>query len=254
VIDLHCHLLPGVDDGSRSVEQSVEVLRRMQEAGVTAVCLTPHHSSGRVAAGIPASHDAAFAALSAQAPDGNALSRGVELMLDRSVSPVLLEHPGLTLAGTRYLLVEFPRIAAAPAVANALQQLTQLGLVPVLAHPERYSSCSPGAVRRWKSVGAVMQVDAATLLSGRGRGARARELLAHGLADIMAADNHGDDRMLGTTYRFLCEEGAAQQADLLARGNPAAILVGQEELVPVPPFEVKTAFLDRLRNMLGEDQ
>jgi protein-tyrosine phosphatase len=254
VIDLHCHLLPGVDDGSRSVEQSVEVLRRMQEAGITAVCLTPHHSSGRVAAGIPASHDAAFAALSAQAPDGIALSRGVELMLDRSVSPELLEHPGLTLAGTRYLLVEFPRIAAAPAVANALQQLTQLGLVPVLAHPERYSSCSPGAVRRWKSVGAVMQVDAATLLSGRGRGARARELLAHGLADIMAADNHGDDRMLGTTYRFLCEEGAAQQADLLARGNPAAILVGQEELVPVPPFEVKTAFLDRLRNMLGEDQ
>ena len=253
MIDLHCHLLPGVDDGSRSVEQSVDVLRRMQEAGVTAVCLTPHHSSGRVAAGIPASHDAAFAALSEQAPDGVALSRGVELMLDRSVSPELLEHPGLTLAGTRYLLVEFPRIAAAPAVANALLQIAQLGLVPVLAHPERYSSCSPSAVRRWKSVGAVMQVDAPTLLSGRGRGARARELLAHGLADIMAADNHGDDRMLGTTYRFLCEQGATQQADLLARGNPAAILAG-EELAPVPPFEVKTAFLDRLRNMLGEDE
>jgi protein-tyrosine phosphatase len=253
VIDLHCHLLPGVDDGSRSVKQSVEVLRRMQEAGVTAVCLTPHHSSGRVAAGIPASHDAAFAALSAQAPDGIALSRGVELMLDRSVSPELLEHPGLTLAGTRYLLVEFPRLAASPAVASALQQITQLGLVPVLAHPERYSGCSPGAVRRWKAVGAVMQVDASTLLSGRGRGKRARELLALGLADIMAADNHGDDRMLGTTYRFLCEQGAGQQADLLARANPGAILA-DEALVPVPPFEIKTAFLDRLRNMLGEDE
>lgn len=253
MIDLHCHLLPGVDDGSRSVKQSVDVLRRMQEAGITAVCLTPHHSSGRVAGGIPAAHDAAFAALSAEAPDGIALSRGVELMLDRSVSPELREQPGLTLAGTRYILVEFPRLAAAPAVANALQQITQLGLVPVLAHPERYSGCSPGAVRRWKAAGAVMQVDAPTLLSGRGRGRRARELVALGLADIMAADNHGDDRMLGTTYGFLCEQGAAQQADLLARANPGAILA-DEALAPVPPFEIKTAFLDRLRNMLGEDE
>ena len=69
----------------------------------------------------------------------------------------------------------------------------------------------------------------------------------------MAADNHGDDRMLGPTYSFLCEQGAGQQADLLARDNPAAILANGE-LTPVPPFEVKTAFLDRLRNMLGEDE
>jgi len=77
VIDLHCHLLPGVDDGSRTVEQSVRVLTAMQESGVTAVCLTPHHTIGRLSQGLPPSHDDAFAALSAAAPDGVRLHRGV---------------------------------------------------------------------------------------------------------------------------------------------------------------------------------
>ena len=51
MIDLHSHLLPGVDDGSKSVEQSLRVLDAMREAGVTAICLTPHHSVGRLSGG-----------------------------------------------------------------------------------------------------------------------------------------------------------------------------------------------------------
>jgi protein-tyrosine phosphatase len=254
VIDLHCHLLPGVDDGSRSVEQSVRVLREMQEAGVTAVCLTPHHSVGRLAGGIPGVHDSQFGALLSRAPRGIKLLRGVELMLDRPVTIELTTQPGLTLAGTRYILVEFPRLVALPAVGAALHQIVQLGLIPVLAHPERYRACSPEAVRLWKSVGAVMQVDAMTLLAARsGRGQRARALLADGLADIMAADNHGDDRMIGTAYRYLAEQGGELQGDLLARRNPGAILSG-EPLEPVPPLAIRTRLLDRLKQILGEEE
>lgn len=253
MIDLHCHLLPGVDDGARSVDQAVRVLEAMQGAGVTAVCLTPHFSMGRIAGRIPAAHEVAFDELTLRAPQAIELHRGVELMLDRPVTAELLDCPGLTLAGGRYILVEFTRMVAVPAVTNALYQLVQLGLVPVLAHPERYQACEPATVTQWRSVGAVMQVDATTLLTGRGRGRRARELLGHGLADIIAADNHGDDRMLGTAYRYLCEQGAEHQADLLARNNPGAILEGGK-LAPVPPFTVKTAFLDRLKQLLGDEE
>lgn len=253
MIDLHSHLLPGVDDGSRTVEQSVAVLHEMQASGVTAICLTPHHSVGRLERGLPASHDAAFAALCAAAPAGVRLCRGVELMLDRPVTSRLREMPGLTLGDSRYILVEFTRLVSVPAVSNALHQIVQLGLVPVLAHPERYRSCSPYAVRQWKAVGALMQVDATTLMTGRGRGQRARELLAHGLADIMAADNHGDDRMMSTAYRFLAEEGGTGQADLLARRNPGAILEGGE-LVPVPPITLKTGLIDRLKQLWGNQE
>jgi protein-tyrosine phosphatase len=253
VIDLHSHLLPGVDDGSRTVEQSVAVLTAMQAAGVTGICLTPHHSVGRLSRGIPAAHDKAFAALQAVAPAGITLYRGVELMLDRPVTPQLRELPGLTLGNTRYILVEFTRLVAVAAVSNAMHQVVQLGLVPVLAHPERYRACTPYAVRQWKAAGALMQVDAMTLLTGRGRGQRARDLLANGLADIMAADNHGDDRMLGTAYRFLAEAGGAGQADLLARKNPGAIIEGGE-VEPVPPFTLKTGLMDKLKQLLGDEE
>ena len=253
MIDLHCHLLPGVDDGSRSVEQSVRVLTSMQESGVSAVCLTPHHTVGNVSRGIPEAHDTAFAALSAAAPAGITLHRGVELMLDRPVTPEIRDRREIRIAGTRYILVEFSRLTALPSISNALYQIVQLGLIPLLAHPERYAACSTEAVRHWKSLGAIMQVDATTLLTARGRGRRARDLLAAGLADIIAADNHGDDRLLGAGYRFLCESGGSSQAGLLARENPGAIL-SDGLVVPVAPMTFKTGLLDRLRNLLEDGE
>ena len=251
MIDLHCHLLPGVDDGSRSVEQSVRVLTTMRESGVTAVCLTPHHTVGRLSRGLPPEHDTAFEVLSAAAPAEVALHRGVELMLDRAVPPELADHPEVRLGGTRYILVEFTRLTALSSIANALHQIGQLGMVPVLAHPERYAACTLESARHWKSLGAVMQVDATTVLTSRGRGRRARELLADGLADIIAADNHGDDRLITAGYRFLCEAGGSSQADYLARRNPAAILA-DAELEPVAPLMFKTGLIDKLRYLLED--
>jgi protein-tyrosine phosphatase len=253
VIDLHCHLLQGVDDGSRTIEQSIRTLTLMRENGTTAVCLTPHFSVGRIGKGLPPAHNSAFAELVTRAPAGVALHRGVELLLDRPVRPELLDHPELTLGGTRFVLVEFTRLAATASITNALRQVLQLGLVPVLAHPERYQACSPLAVSQWKADGAIMQVDATTLLSGRGRGQRARTLLAHGLADILAADNHGDDRLLKTACVYLAEHNGGEQAELLTERNPAAILANAE-LEPVPPLEIKTPLFDRLKTMLGGDE
>jgi tyrosine-protein phosphatase YwqE len=108
-------------------------------------------------------------------------------------------------------------------------------------------------VHHWKSLGAVMQVDATTILTSRGRGRRARELLAAGLADIIAADNHGDDRTLGTAYRFLCEAGGSSAADILSRRNPLAILE-DGELEPVPPLPFKKGLMETLRNLFDEGE
>lgn len=248
MIDLHSHLLPAVDDGSRSVAQSVGVLREMARCGVTDVCLTPHLTATRAEAGVPPRHDAAFDALRAAAPERPRLHRGAEVMLDRPLGPLAAAHPGVRLGGSRYILVEFPRLVAAAAVARALAHVVWLGLVPVLAHPERYVSCSVEAVRRWRSLGARMQVDATTLLSLRGRGLRARRLVAAGLADIIAADNHGDGRTLLAGRRLLEEHGGLVQAEILATRNPAAILEDRE-LEPVPPLALKASLLERLRRL-----
>jgi protein-tyrosine phosphatase len=249
VIDLHSHLLPAVDDGSRSVEQSVKVLNEMARQGITDVCLTPHLQAGRAEAGPPSAHSRAFEALRAEAPVLPRLHRGAEVMLDRPVTrPVALAR-NITLAGTRYILVEFPRLVAHDIVTNALTQVVQLGLIPVLAHPERYSCCSPDAVRQWRGIGARMQVDATTLLAPQARGQRARQLVAEGLADIMAGDNHGDDRTVATGADFLKAQDGAEQVELLAVRNPMAIL-NDSPTSPVPSLRIRESWMKRIKYFL----
>jgi len=253
VIDLHSHLLPGVDDGSRSVAQSVRVMTELVARGVTDICLTPHVRAGELAKAPPASHEAAYAALQSAAPPLPRLHRGAEVMLDR---PLPGNAPGVqryTIGGTRYILVEFPRMVAFDVVTTALGRVVDTGLLPLLAHPERYTCCSPEAVARWREIGACMQVDATTLLSTQSRGQRARTLVSAGLADIIAADNHGDDRSIGTGRQFLESQDGAEQADLLTRVNPRAIL-DDAALTPVPPLEIRRSWMQKIRQLLEGGQ
>lgn len=249
MIDLHSHLLPGVDDGSRSVEQSLKVLDLMAQHGVTDVCLTPHTLAGRAEAGVHPAHDSAFEALRAQAPPTPRLHRGAEVMLDRPLSRTVATARKITLGGSRYMLVEFPRLVPYDTVSNALAQVVELGVAPILAHPERYSCCSPEAVRQWKSIGAGMQVDATTLLMSQARGQRARQLVSEGLADILAGDNHGDDRTVATGARFLAAQDGAEQVELLVVRNPASIL-SDGRLTPVPPLRIRQSWMRRIKEFL----
>ncbi len=253
MIDLHSHLLPGVDDGSRSVAQSAGVLREMARVGVTDICLTPHMRAGDAVTGPPAKHERAFEELKAEAPPLPRLHRGAEVMLDRPLSNDTGQIRRITLGGTRYILVEFPRLVALGAVSNALARIKEMGLHAIVAHPERYSCCTSRAVERWRHLGARMQLDATTLFRSSARGQRVRELLEHGLGDIIAGDNHGDGRTVASGFKFLTEQGGIQQATLLAVTNPGAILA-DEPLLPVPPLRIKQSLIQRLRVLLeGEE-
>jgi protein-tyrosine phosphatase len=249
VIDLHSHLLPAVDDGSRSVEQSVKVLQSMARDGITAVCLTPHVRSTRAESAPTAAHEQAYHALLSQAPTTPALYRGAEVMLDHPLPRSVAQARKVTLGGTRYILVEFPRLVSSDIVGNAVSQVRDLGLIPVVAHPERYSCCAVETVRHWRALGAKMQVDSTTLLSSQARGQRARQLVAEGLADILAGDNHGDERNVATGARFLRAQDGDTQVDLLVVRNPGSILA-DAPLQPVPPLKIRQSWMRRIKEFL----
>jgi protein-tyrosine phosphatase len=238
--DLHSHLLSGVDDGSKTPEQSVEVLKRMASDEVTAVCLTPHLTvSDLVPVTLAAKlekYAAAYELLSSMAPNTPSLYRGVELMIDMPLPPEGLLDRRITLGGSRYLLVEFPHQFSAEAIRQLLGSIVKRGLIPVIAHPERYAATTVEAVYTWREQGAAVQVDATTVARGKGsRAIRARSILEAGLADILAADNHGDGRTLGAVSRYLRNLGADAQREYLVGVNPFAML-RDEALEPVPPF------------------
>ena len=104
----------------------------------------------------------------------------------------------------------------------------------------------------WRDLGAVMQIDATTLTMPRARGERARDLVREGLADILAGDNHGDERCVATALDWLSELDGADQALLLLETNPRAILDDQA-IYEVEPLTIRTSLWSRVRRMFDEE-
>jgi protein-tyrosine phosphatase len=246
MIDIHSHLLPGVDDGSPSVAASVPVLRRFAEQGVECVVLTPHLTASRAADAPYERHLEILRTLRAAAPGPPELLLGWEIMLDTPNAD--LRAPQLSLGGSSAVLVEFPRMNVPHGAANELGRIRGAGRVPVLAHPERYWGCTTGLVAAWRSAGAAIQMDTAGLLGRGSIAAMSRALLEAGLVDLFASDNHGDSRSLATARDWLLEVATPEHAELLTRTNARRLLDGAP-LMPVPPLSREKGIFDRLRQL-----
>lgn len=247
MIDLHTHLLPGVDDGSRTLDTSVRVLERFAAEGVTTVACTPHLTASGAHEAPVALHAARRAELQALTPEGLELVSGFEIMLDRP--GVDLRTPGLSLGASRAVLVEFPRSALPPGATDELLRIRSSGLIPVVAHPERYHGITLDTIHVWRDVGAVMQGDALMLLSTGAMAGLAREMLSQGVYDILASDNHGDRRSLAMVRAWLGEMGGDEQGALLSEENPRRLLQ-DNALLRVAPLRHERTMWQRLRELV----
>jgi protein-tyrosine phosphatase len=247
MIDIHTHLLPGVDDGSRSIEASVGVLERFARDGVEILVCTPHLDASEAHAAPHERNAELLAALTAAAPARPQLRLGFEILLDEP--GVDLSDPRLGLAGSTARLVEFARMGLPPAAAKEFMRLRMDGLVPVVAHPERYYGCSADLVETWRSAGAVIQMDVTAILGPKRMHRFGEELLARGLVDLFASDTHVDKRSLGAARQWLIEVADAEVANLLTRDNPRRLLEDQE-VIPVPPIKLQLGMIRRLRELV----
>jgi protein-tyrosine phosphatase len=232
VIDLHSHVLHGLDDGARSLEESLAICRAAVADGITGLAATPH-----VRADYPTSAAAMGAALAelreAVAREGIPLElhAGGEVALERLGADDLR---GFALAGSRYLLVEVPYAGWPLDLAAKLFELQVRGLVPVLAHPERNAEATPDRLEPLLAAGALAQVTAASLDGRLGRTVQRAglELVRRGLAHLIASDAHAPAlRGIG-----MSDAAAAVGDEALARwltlDVPAAIVADGE---PPPP-------------------
>ncbi|MBV9111000.1 MAG: hypothetical protein JO306_16445 [Gemmatimonadetes bacterium] len=245
MIDFHDHLVPGVDDGAASLDESRAALAEYRSQGVRAVITTPHLKSSLLER--PAAYaeemermDAGWAVLkemaSAEFPDIR-LERGVELMLDTPESDV--SDPRLRLAGTRAVLVEFPFMTIPPNAPSALFNLKVRGFRPVLAHPERYPNLAADLAdaAEWKRVGAALQVNAGSIVGSYGPEAKKRawELLRRGMVDYVCSDFHARGRLHMAACRAELERALSPEAaEVLTATNAARLLEGEPPVsVPV---------------------
>lgn len=193
LVDLHCHVLPAVDDGAVSLGEALAMLREAVDAGICLVVATPH--SDRCP---PESARAAVAELRAQAAAaglGVELAVGAEYPLDAELMPAWQAGRVLPLAGSAYLLVELRAgFFWSPAVSDLLYRLQLEGAIPVLAHPERIPAVQqdPSLLEPLARSGIVLQVNAGSLLGRYGSRVRrtVETLVECDLAHIVASDAH----------------------------------------------------------------
>lgn len=242
LVDIHTHLLPGVDDGCRSMRETLQHLERFSRQGVTSVVLTPHLMIGpRIE---PADIDlilwSQLRSFDAVLRRTGLLERAPELVLGQELrlrsgrdAALVATHPRVGFGGRDVVLVEFGFHDGYDADA-VLDVLSAAGRTVVIAHPERYAfdSVEDGvrAAARWKAKGALLQINGGSLLGLYTLGAEqlARRLVAEGLVDIAATDHHGDARPHDPAVLFgaLGNGLGLQRADELMEHAPARLLRG----------------------------
>ena len=248
MIDIHSHLLPGVDDGAQSLDEALPVLERFAADGVTVLVCTPHLDASRAEEAPVAEHAALHKELQSRAPKTLALRTGWEIQLD--LPGVDLTRTELHLGGSTAALVEFAGMTVPPNATKEIYRIRMSGVVPVLAHPERYRGATLETVEEWRGAGAVTQLDAAMLFGNAPMCRLARAMLQQGLVDCIASDNHADGRSLLSARRWLEELGAPEQAMLLTETNPGRLLANEGPL-PVDPIpEVEEGVIARLRALI----
>lgn len=262
VTDLHSHLVPAVDDGARSLDDALEGIGRMVEAGVGRIVTTPHldASLGRDARKFAArmeQMDEAFELLRdtvAGAHPGLRLERGHEVMLDDPFPD--LSDPRLRLADTRFVLVEWPRLRVPPSTPEVVARIRSQGWIPVIAHPERYASILRDFhfVAAWRNAGARLQMNHGSLLGRYGETVQeaAFRLLEGGWVDVLSSDFHARPHLshfVDEARLWFADQGHEAIFDLLTRGNPARILA-DEHPDAVPSFTIERGFWDRFKGLL----
>ena len=236
MIDIHCHILPNADDGADSMTEALAMARAAAESGVRKIIATPHCN-------LPAMEEKHYVSYELRdrflglclavrkAGIPIEILPGAEILCTPDLPALLRDKRLLPLAGSRYLLVEFFFDESLDFLDRMLGMILGRGLIPVVAHPERYEAVqhAPGCVEAWLEAGCVLQMNKDSLLGELGHRAEftAHWLLRRNLIQLAASDAHHAFRRtpdLDELRRCLSQVYSPACAELLLHTNPQRLL------------------------------
>ncbi|MCU0611758.1 MAG: hypothetical protein MUE60_08225 [Candidatus Eisenbacteria bacterium] len=263
MIDVHVHLLPGLDDGCSSIEESIPLARYLASEGVTHAIATVHHMPGIYDVPVAAVHATLAEVRQALSAESIALDVGVanEVMIHQGLAERVKRQELLGLgAEQRYLLVEFSGREIPWFAFTTLEHLTEFGVTPIVAHPER---CYPlhrdlMEVRSWYSKGILAQLDLGSLLGLHGGRIRkfAEFMVRNHLIHLLGSDLHGPPArgdMWTRAYRRIVRLGGEEYARAVSEELPRAVWDGGDiaRLVPTPRQSKAFSLFSMARSILG---
>jgi protein-tyrosine phosphatase len=238
VIDIHTHILPGLDDGAKTVEDSLRMIRQAIDVGVEVICATPHVLDG-VTASFQEKIGRTFQLLCSQVEKEKLKIRlvlGSEIYIRQDVH-FLARFNFFSLNQTgKYVLLELPLGHVPPNLDRLVHNLLLNGVTPIIAHPERSivgkSQLKP--VEDLVRLGSLTQINAGSLLGQFGKVPRraAECLLSRDLVHLMASDAHDADArsiaILRQAFAGVCQLVGRTRAEKLVMSNPSRILSGED--------------------------
>ena len=242
MIDIHCHILPQIDDGSASLEESLEMARMAAFSGVTELAATPHFQGTADQLELLPVIREKYRTLRAAIEEARiplTLRSGAEILCLPDTPELAVRHQLPTYEGTNYVLTEFYFDEAYAYMDQMLTELVDSGYRPVVAHPERYPVIQrdPSLLRRWARLGCALQLNKGSVLGAFGSRVEqtAHEILGMGLAHLLASDAHSCTSRtphLETLSQWAAEACDPDCARILLWENPRRIrqgtpLVGQ---------------------------
>lgn len=197
MIDIHSHLLFGVDDGSRTLEESVHVIKKLSEVGYTDIILTPHYINDSTYVSTREENLDVLKRLKVGLIRNNVnvnLYLGNEIYIDSEIANLLKNNIISSLNDTKYLLIELPMSGENEIYYDVFLDLINMGYKVILAHPERYISFQKdfNKVYELKELGVLLQSNVGSILGDYGRGAKKtiKRLLKENLITFMGTDIH----------------------------------------------------------------
>lgn len=254
MVDLHCHILPGLDDGPKTIEDSLAMAEDAISDGITHVVATPHANSdyafefGRVCA--------ARKELSEKLGGRLTLASGCDFHLSpENLSALRRDAVPFCINQKDYLLVELNDFSIPPSMDQALHELQLAGLHPIVTHPERNGllRAQPERLRKWVELGCYAQVTAGSLTGVFGIGSQqdAWTWIGNGLIHFVSSDAHNRVRRplkLKFAYDAIAEQLGEDKARSLLLENPLAAFEGRPlpyvpELAPIAERHKRKRFL-----------
>lgn len=259
LIDLHNHILPGLDDGAADLSESLAMARQFVSEGVTTIAATPHldplNGRGTPAAAVRDGVRQLAVALE-EVGISLAVLPGNEIFLTPDVPDLLRNGVAAPIASGPWVVVELPFNHRPPYLEDALFRIEAAGFRPILAHPERYSfvQADIGILDEFVERGLVLQLTAPALLGEYSTSTRraAEALLLRGSYALASSDRHhaGSGRSLAAMRQRIIELRDEQTADLLLSRNPAQVISGSDVTRPAPASPI---YRSRWSHLLGRE-
>lgn len=235
-IDLHCHILPGIDDGARSIEETLAMLAQAKESGFRQIIATPHHHVHRGDA-TPEKILEVLHRVQEQCDEEKLeirLHAGNELYYTHGLTDKLSEGMVLTMAGSKYALVEFSPGVPYADLRQAVLSVQQEGYFPILAHMERYECM----VADWKragelyDMGVYLQINAGSIVGAAGRKVKkyTGRLLKEELLHFIGTDAHDTvqrSMQIEECVRYLEKKAGSRNTEKYLREHAEAVIAHQ---------------------------